>query len=114
MQVAKAAQPDVEQLTREMSIQRLAEARGIRLVRRGSMLVGSCPFHRSVKLMLTINAKNNTWSCSGLCKVTSATAIEWTMRAEGISRKHAIEFLRSGSITAPTKTGKAPKKGTVR
>ena len=34
-----------ERLKREVSIQRLAEARGIQLTRKGKSLMGRCPFH---------------------------------------------------------------------
>jgi DNA primase len=34
-----------ERLKREVSIQRLAEARGIKLRRVGKELIGLCPFH---------------------------------------------------------------------
>jgi DNA primase len=34
-----------ERLKREVSIQRLAEARGIKLTRTGKNLLGLCPFH---------------------------------------------------------------------
>ena len=38
--------PDVkERIKREVSVQRLAEARGIKLVRSGKELIGLCPFH---------------------------------------------------------------------
>ena len=38
--------PEVkERIKREVSIQRLAEARGIKLTRSGKELIGLCPFH---------------------------------------------------------------------
>src|SRR5262249_466581 len=70
--------------------------------------------HRSAKPTLTIDAKKNTWTCTGTCKVNDATVIDWTMRAEGISRKHAIELLRSGSTGASPTAKKPPKTGTAR
>jgi hypothetical protein len=39
--------PEVkERLKREISVQRLAEARGIQLKRSGKELIGLCPFHK--------------------------------------------------------------------
>ena len=35
-------------LKREVSVQRLAEARGIKLRRSGKELIGLCPFHKAV------------------------------------------------------------------
>jgi len=39
-----------ERLKREVSVQRLAEARGIQLRRSGKELIGLCPFHRDINL----------------------------------------------------------------
>ena len=43
--MARIPEHEVERLKREVSVQRLAEARGIRLVRHGADLIGKCPFH---------------------------------------------------------------------
>jgi DNA primase len=87
----------------------------VKLVRKGAALVGSCPFHAGAKTTatLTIEPKPNTWACSK-CKVKSAGVVEWTMRAEGISRRHAIELLRadhgigSGKLVKQSTTTKLP------
>src|SRR5580658_7765001 len=60
--------PEVtERLKREVSIQRLAEARGIKLVRSGKELIGLCPFHDDRNPSLNIDPAKNVWSCKGAC-----------------------------------------------
>jgi DNA primase len=43
--MARIPENEVERLKREISVQRLAEARGIKLTRQGANLLGKCPFH---------------------------------------------------------------------
>ena len=56
-----------ERLKREVSIQRLAEARGIKLVRSGKELIGLCPFHDDRNPSLNIDPAKNVWHCKGAC-----------------------------------------------
>ena len=43
--MARIAESEIERLKREISVQRLAEARGVKLKRHGADLIGLCPFH---------------------------------------------------------------------
>ena len=43
--MARIPEGEIERLKREVSIERLAEARGVKLKRHGADLVGLCPFH---------------------------------------------------------------------
>jgi DNA primase len=54
-----------ERLKREVSIQRLAEARGIQLRRSGKELIGLCPFHKDTNPSLNIDPVKNVWHCKG-------------------------------------------------
>ena len=56
-----------ERIKREVSIQRLAEARGIKLTRSGKELIGLCPFHDDHSPSLNIDPAKNVWSCKGAC-----------------------------------------------
>ena len=56
-----------ERLKKEVSIQRLAEARGIKLRRVGKELIGLCPFHDDRNPSLNIDPVKNVWSCKGAC-----------------------------------------------
>jgi DNA primase catalytic core len=82
-----------ERIKREVSIQRLAEARGIKLTRSGKELIGLCPFHDDRNPSLNIDPAKNVWSCKGACG-EGGDVILWVMRAEGISFHHALEMLK--------------------
>lgn len=92
--MVRIAQEEVDRLCREVSVERLAEARGAKLRQNDDNLVGTCPFHDDGTHVLVVNPKANTWTCQK-CEVTDGTIIEWTMKAEGISRRHATELLRA-------------------
>ena len=77
-----------ERMKREVSIQRLAEARGIKLRRSGKELIGLCPFHQDRNPSLNIDPVKNVWHCKGACG-EGGDVIEWVKRAEGISFTHA-------------------------
>ncbi|MGA9669741.1 MAG: toprim domain-containing protein [Terracidiphilus sp.] len=86
--------PEVkERLKREVSIQRLAEARGIKLTRSGKELIGLCPFHDDRNPSLNIDPVKNVWSCKGACG-EGGDVFLWVMRAEGVSFHHALELLK--------------------
>lgn len=54
-----------DRLKREVSVQRLAEARGIKLRRAGKELIGLCPFHDDRNPSLAIDPAKNEWHCKG-------------------------------------------------
>ena len=88
--------PEVkERIKREVSIQRLAEARGIKLTRSGKELIGLCPFHDDRNPSLNIDPAKNVWHCKGACG-EGGDVIQWVMRAEGVSFHHALELLEAG------------------
>ena len=101
----------VERIKREISLQRLVEARGIRLKRVGKNLVGLCPFHKEQKPSLTITPSTNKWRCFGCGK--GGTVFDWMMHTEGISFRHALELLRRDLVPLNPNTGPPVKISTV-
>jgi DNA primase len=95
--MARIPENEVERLKREISVQRLAEARGIKLTRQGANLLGKCPFHDDKTPSLVITPAKNLWHCMGACSM-GGTAIDWVMKAEGISFRHAVELLRKDHL----------------
>jgi len=81
-----------ERIKREVSIQRLAEARGIKLHRSGRSLMGLCPFHDDRNPSLSIDPVKNEWQCFGCGR--KGDVIEWVKCAEGVSFHHALELLK--------------------
>jgi len=83
----------IERLKQEVSLEKLATARGVKLTRHGADLIGLCPFHDDREPSLVISPKKNLWHCLGACQA-GGTAIDWVMKAEGVSFRHAVELLR--------------------
>jgi DNA primase len=84
----------IEHLKETVSMQRLAEARGVELKRHGADLHGRCPFHDDKTPSLVITPAKNLWHCLGACQA-GGTVIDWVMKAEGISFRHAVELLQN-------------------
>jgi DNA primase catalytic core len=97
-------------LKREVSVQRLAEARGIKLRRSGRSLLGLCPFHKDTNPSLSIDPAANIWKCFG-CGC-AGDVIEWVKYAEGVSFNHAVELLKRDYLpmSAITPAGPPPKR----
>jgi len=92
--MARIPEAEVERLKQEISLQRLAEGVGITLKRHGADLLGLCPFHDDTKPSLVISPKKNLWHCLGACQA-GGSVIDWVMRAEGVSFRHAVELLQA-------------------
>jgi DNA primase catalytic core len=111
--MARIPEEEIERLKREVSIERLAEARGVKLKRHGADLIGLCPFHDDHNPSLVISPKKNLWNCLGACRA-GGTSIDWVMRAEGVSFRHAVELLREDHLPlAAHPSAKPPRISTV-
>ena len=84
----------VERLKTEVSVQRLAEARGVAFKTHGNDLIGRCPFHDDKTPSLVVTPAKNLWHCLGACQV-GGTVIDWVMKSEGVSFRHAVELLQN-------------------
>ncbi len=92
--MSRIPEAEVERLKREVSVERLALARGVKLKRHGADLLGLCPFHDDREPSLVISPKKNLWHCLGACQA-GGSVIDWVMRDRGVSFRHAVELLRS-------------------
>jgi DNA primase len=100
--MARIPEEVIERLKEEVSLQRLVELAGVELRRQGNDLVGLCPFHEERTASLVISPEKNLWHCMGACQA-GGSVIDWVMRAEGVSFRHAVELLRDG--VAPSTLG---------
>ena len=66
--MARIPEEEIERLKREVSLERLAEARGVKLKRHGADLIGLCPFHDDHSPSLVISPQKNLWNCLGACR----------------------------------------------
>ena len=116
--MARIPESEIERLKAEVSLERLAESRGVVLKRHGADLLGLCPFHDDREPSLVISPAKNLWHCLGACQA-GGTVIDWVMRAEGVSFRHAVELLREGIPALAADSGSQPapaipaKRGTV-
>jgi DNA primase len=105
----------VERLKGEVSVQRLAEARGVVFTRHGADLHGRCPFHDDKTPSLVVTPAKNLWHCLGACQV-GGTVIDWVMKAEAVSFRHAVELLQNDylPLAASSSASMPAKHSTVR
>ena len=61
----------------------------------GADLVERCPFHDDRTPSLVVTPGKNLWHCLGACQA-GGSVVDWAMRAEGVSFRHAVELLRDG------------------
>ncbi|MGH9002368.1 MAG: CHC2 zinc finger domain-containing protein, partial [Acidimicrobiia bacterium] len=110
--MARVPDEEIAQLKAEVSLERLAEARGVVLRRHGKDLLGLCPFHEDREPSLVVSPAKNLWHCLGACQA-GGSVIDWVMRAEGVSFRHAVELLRAGMPPAAGE-GRAPKRSSTK
>lgn len=110
--MARVSDVELEKLKRDVSLVRLCEAKGVELRRQGpDNLVGLCPFHEETTGSFVVSPKKNVFHCLG-CRA-GGSVIDFVMRAEGVSFRHAVELLRNDAALSPTKPG-AVKHSSVR
>jgi DNA primase len=100
--VARIPEAEIERLKREIALERLVEARGVVLKRKGADLVGRCPFgtHADAEPSFVVTPAKNLWHCFG-CQ-QGGSVIDWVMRVEGVSFRHAVELLRDDNASLVT------------
>jgi DNA primase len=96
--MARIPAEEVERLKAEISVERLVEARGIKLKKHGKDLIGLCPFHEDHAPSLVVTPSKNLWHCLGACQ-TGGSVVDWVMKAEGVSFRHAVELLRADAVS---------------
>lgn len=110
--MARIPDDELERLKADVSLVRLVEAAGIALRRHGADVVGLCPFHDDHEPSLVISPRKNLWHCHGACGA-GGSVIDWVMRAEGVSFRHAVELLRDGRVATEPIAGPAPARSSV-
>ncbi len=110
--MARLSDQELTRLKQEVSLTRLVEARGIALKPHGKDLLGLCPFHNDKEPSLVISPDKNLWHCLGACQ-TGGSVIDWVMKAEGVSFRHALELLREDHLPSLA-AKKVVKDATVR
>jgi DNA primase len=109
--MARIPDSEIERLKNEVSVQRLIESSGIALKKTGKDYTGCCPFHEDDTASLVVTPAKNLWHCFG-CGIGGGP-IDWVMRKNGVSFRHAVELLREGHSSLAADSGSV-KRSTVR
>jgi len=113
--MARIPEEEVEKIKAEIELCRVVEAAGIELKPHGKDLVGRCPFHDDKTPSLVVTPEKNLWHCLGACQ-TGGSVIDWVMKAEAVSFRHAVELLRErhfSSLVAEPRRGRPASDGRV-
>jgi DNA primase len=90
--MARIPDEALERLKREVSLARLIEAQGVKLISQGKDLVCRCPWHEGDDTpSCIVSPKTNLWHCFG-CDA-GGSVIDWVMRMHRVSFRHACELL---------------------
>jgi len=99
---------ELSELKTTTDLVRLVEQRGVSLSKKGADFVGCCPFHEDSTPSLVVTPSKNLWHCFG-CNA-GGDVVQWVMKAQGVSFRHAVELLREGA----TSTATSPTRSTAR
>jgi DNA primase len=90
--MARIPDEALERLKREVSLARLIEGQGVKLVSQGKDLACRCPWHEGDDTpSCIVSPKTNLWHCFG-CDA-GGSVIDWVMRMHKVSFRHACELL---------------------
>jgi DNA primase catalytic core len=100
--MARIPDSEIDRLKREVSLLRLLEGQGHRLIRQGKDWACRCPWHEGDDTpSCVVTVKTNLWHCFG-CDA-GGSVIDWVMRSQRVSFRHACELLLKDApaIAAP-------------
>lgn len=106
--MARIPNEELARFKRDVDLVALVEAKGVKLEKRGADLHGRCPFHADKTPSLVVTPAKNVWHCLGKCQ-TGGSVIDWVMKAEAVSFRHAVELLRAKHTPTAT-TAKTARK----
>lgn len=101
--MARIPESELERLKEDVSVEQLVRAHGIELAKSGKDWRGQCPFHEDSTPSFVVTPAKNLWHCFG-CNAGGGP-VDWVMKANGISFRHAVELLREGIPSLAAKVG---------
>lgn len=94
--MARIPEAEIERIKKEVSLLDLVKSKGIELKKHGADFIGLCPFHNDKNPSFVVTPATNLWHCLGACN-TGGSVIDFLMRSENISFRHAVEKLSGGA-----------------
>jgi DNA primase len=105
--VARFNDDEIDALKRTTDLAALIRSRGVELTGGAAgNLVGRCPFHDDEKPSLVVTPGKGLWRCMSPTCGATGNAIQFLMKKDGLSFRHAVELLRAPSAAAFTATPK--------
>lgn len=95
MAMPRIPQDELDRLKSEVDLAALIRSKGVELSPQGQNLLGRCPFHDDKTPSLVVTPSKSLWHCMGACQM-GGSVIDWVMKADGVSFRHAVELLRDG------------------
>jgi len=89
--MARLSESELDDIKQRVSLLRLIESKGYEIKKQGKDYVTRCPFHEDDTPSLVITPDKNLFHCFG-CQA-AGTVIDWVMKTEGVSFRHAVELL---------------------
>lgn len=96
--MARIPEAELQRLKEKISVVQLAQASGLELKKSGQDWHARCPFHADDTASLVITPEKNLWHCFG-CGAAGGP-IDWVMKTQGVSFRHAVELLKADSSLA--------------
>ena len=102
---------EIDALKRSVDLAALIRSRGVELAgANAGNLLGRCPFHDDEKPSFVVTPGKGLWRCMSPGCGATGNAIQFLMRKDGLSFRHAVELLRAPSAAAFTTTARtAPR-----
>jgi DNA primase catalytic core len=107
--MVRIAESEIERLKADVSLLRLIEESGLTPIRQGKDFAVRCPFHEEDTASFVVTPEKNLFHCFG-CGAAGGP-IDWVMKKNGVSFRHAVELLREG---LPVITEAPVKRSSVR
>jgi hypothetical protein len=97
--MARIPDEELERIKRDVAMADVCARYGIALKPEGKDLIACCPFHEEDSASFHITPGKNLWHCFG-CNAGGAN-IQFVMKKDGISFRHAVEKLQQIGGSAP-------------
>ncbi len=110
--MARLSDDEIAKLKDQVSLLRLVESQGYQPKKQGKDYAIRCPFHDGDDTpSLIISPKKNLFHCFG-CEA-AGTVIDWVMKTQGLSFRHAVELLKEGNAGLLAASDKPVKRNTT-
>jgi len=104
---------DIERIKSDIDLAALVRSKGITLKPHGQDLIGTCPFHNDKTPSFVVTPKKGLWHCLGACQM-GGTVIDFVMKTEGVSFRHAAQILLDGKASSLLSGEKIIRQSTTR